>query len=42
MKTFLLKGIPEDLMRRFKSACANEGRTMKAVLLSLMGQYIKG
>lgn len=41
MKDFLLRGIPENIMRKFKAACAAKGRTMKDVLIEFMVEFCK-
>jgi hypothetical protein len=41
MKTFLLKGIPEDVLRNFKAACAAKGKTMKDILIQFMITFAK-
>jgi hypothetical protein len=41
MKNLLLRSIPDDLMRRFKTACASRGITMRAALLAMMAAFCR-
>lgn len=38
-KALLVWNVPEELRRRFKGRCAEEGRTMHAVLTEFMAAY---
>lgn len=40
-RTINLRGIPEDLFRNFKIACATNDTDMSSALKSLMGDYIR-
>lgn len=40
MADYIIKGIPEDVMRDFKTACAWFKRSMRADLLASMGVTI--
>jgi hypothetical protein len=39
--TYLLRNIPPELWRRFRSACALEGVTAKAKILELITKYLE-
>jgi hypothetical protein len=41
MKTYLLRRIPEELWRDFKSLCAWQGRTIHETLLALIRAHIR-
>ena len=42
MPSFIIKNIPEETMRLFKTACASLQITMREVLLNYMATIIKG
>jgi len=41
MVTYLMKNIPEDLHRDFKTAAAKKGKDMKKIILEFMEDFIK-
>jgi len=41
MKQYLLKDIPEIVLRQFKAACAELGISMKQALLNFMKEFGK-
>jgi hypothetical protein len=41
MKNYLLKGIPQEVLRNFKAACAAKGKTMKHVIIEFMIKFSK-
>ena len=40
MATYLLRGIPTGVATQFKRQCAEEGHTMRFVLLTLIRAYL--
>jgi hypothetical protein len=40
-KQILVRNIDEDLRRRFKAICAEEGTNMNAVILRLIARYVE-
>jgi len=37
---YLLREIPDDLWRSFKSKCATQGKTMLRVIIELITKYV--
>lgn len=42
MKAYTLRNIPPEIFRRFKSACAEQDRDMRSVLIRFMELYGSG
>ena len=37
---YLIRDLPEDIFRKFKSICASEGKTMREVIIWLIHQLV--
>lgn len=41
-KAIIIRNVPESVRRELKAKAAKEGKAMQAVLLELIGKYVKG